>query len=91
MNLTVYISEWHSEYEKTSTEDFVNRGDYEYYSVMHFPWAAPDTDPTLDAFYIKKEEIDKYRLGKGENGGFTALDVLKIQRQYECPAVLTVG
>lgn len=51
---------------------------------MHYPWFAPDTDPELDAFNINAEGIDKYKLSKGENGGMTKLDVLKVQELYGC-------
>ncbi|XP_035207509.1 zinc metalloproteinase nas-13-like [Stegodyphus dumicola] len=70
--------EWRSQYEKTNSEDFGLQGNYDYYSVMHYPVGAPGTDKP--AFEVLDKNIDLSKIGHGE--GFTEMDIQKIHELY---------
>ncbi|CAL1293455.1 unnamed protein product [Larinioides sclopetarius] len=71
-------TQWQSQYEKTSYEDILILGPYDYYSVMHYPIQAPGTNKP--AFEVLQKGIDLSRIGQRE--GQTELDKDKLKRLY---------
>ena len=74
------ITEWRSQYQKASADDFNIQGNYDYYSVMHYPVNAPGT--TKSAFEISNTTIDTKRVGQRD--GPTETDIRKVHVLYEC-------
>ncbi|XP_054717611.1 low choriolytic enzyme-like [Uloborus diversus] len=70
--------EWHSQYQKGNSDDWVTTTDYDYYSVMHYGMRAPGTGRR--AFQILRGGIDERYVG--QRGGMTGLDVQKIRNAY---------
>ena len=74
------LTEWRSQYEKASEDDFDSVREYEFYSVMHYPMNAPGSNKP--AFEILDAGIDQSRLG--QRNGLTDLDVQKVRDLYGC-------
>ena len=72
-----FFAAWHSQYQKVDDYGWRSIGDYDYYSVMHYPIWAPET--YKDAFKLP-DGIDRNRLGQDD--GVTADDVYKIDILY---------
>ena len=77
------LTEWQSEYYKVSEDEYGYYGEYDYYSITHFPVDAVGTKEP--AFQIKAEWIDARRVGHGDC--MTDLDVYKIRNLYKCESV----
>jgi len=72
-------NKWRDQYQKFSEEEYGLQGPYDYYSVMHYEVAAPDTngDP---AFEVLESGIDEDKIGHGET--FTKGDIDRLNEVY---------
>lgn len=75
---------WKKQYEKTNSTNFGLQGNYDYYSIMHYPINAPGTN--RPAFVVKQYGIDQNRIGNGND--FTIMDLQKISELY-CTNITT--
>jgi len=73
-------SERQDQYKKTDPNDYGLQSNYDYYSLMHYPYNAPGTNKP--AFNIKANGVDTNRLGNGDD--FTWTDLDKITELYNC-------
>ena len=78
------IIEWQSQYEKGSRDVFNNYDRYDYYSVMHYPLAAPGTNKP--AFAVLDPSINPNLLG--QRNGVSDGDIRQIRAMYNCSSIV---